>query len=393
MLHLVDDRLRKWAEDALSSLPQAPRVTTDPPAKAQSGAVVSLYLLELVNETRLARSTRPSPQPALRYLVTVSGPTELAHQALGLLLWSAYNLKQAWRSQAIRQLPDSEQIGDLLLRAPYAPELELEPVPSRIWSAFSIPPQPSFMLRVPIPYEWLERPSPYVTQQAAVQIHPALITLHGRILQVVEIPPQPDGTTTQTLPLAGVSVELPAPYRQVYSDKDGRFAIPQVLATDDDAYRLNLTLSSGLILPLVELSGAGTPEQPVEIVTTLLHGQLFDVAANQPLAGAQVELALPPRVRDYYRDRARRALGIDPAVVDDQVEGLEAQIEALIPDYLKPYRLVVSDANGRFAIPGVLTQPAQKTLRIRSNGRWATAVLDGGGARERPVPVTVRLTT
>jgi uncharacterized protein len=43
--------------------------------------------------------------------------------------------------------------------------------------------------------------------------------------------------------------------------------------------------------------------------------------------------------------------------------------------------LGVSDAGGRFAIPDVLTQPAQKTLRIRSD------------ARDRPIPVTVRLTT
>lgn len=391
MLHLIDARLKKWAEVVLQDFPNGtPTVKLDAPTKAQSGIVISLFLLEVVNDKALARSTRPFPQPALRYLVTASGSPAFAHQALGILLWHAYNIKRVWYSDAIQQLPDSAYVGDELFQAPYCPKLELEPVQSRIWSAFNTTPQPSFMLRVPIPFEWLERPLPRVTGLAETNIHPAsgMVTLYGQLMQHVAIRTPQDKSP---IPIPAATIELPNPYRQVYSDRQGRFVLPGVNQNRQNQYHVDIRLGNGLLIPQVPLSGSGTSENPLPITIGFIQGTLVDESQN-PVAGAQVELLLPPRLRDLYSDRVRQLLQLDPQTAVSQIPNFEAELQALLPDYLRPFRLVTTDQNGRFTIPAILADPPDKQLKIRAKSKK-------GGLIEKtqtfnltnPQPIVVKL--
>jgi len=401
VLHLVDARLKKWAETVLKDFPNGtPVVRLDPPTKAQSGIVISLFLLEVVNDKALARSTRPFPQPALRYLVTASGSPEFAHQALGILLWNAYNIKQVWGSAEVQQLPGAAFVGEQLFQAPYHPKLELEPVPSRIWSAFSTPPQPSFMLRIPVPFEWLERPLPRVTGPAEMDIHPAsgMVTLYGQIFQQVTVQTNNGAgakTAVQQIPVSGALVELPNPYRQVYTDRQGRFALPGVNRNRQNNYQVNLRIGNGIFIPFVPLTDSGTPDKPVNIPINFLHGQLVD-ANNNPIIGAQVQLTLPDRIRAVYRDRAVHMLHIDPQTPDDQIPNLEQQINNLLPDYLQPYRLVMSDQDGIFIIPAVLADPPVRQLKINAKNAKGvliekTETFRSNGRPDNPAQIIIKL--
>lgn len=366
MLHLVDARLKKWAEMVLEDFPNGkPEVKLDPPSKASTGLVISLYMLQVVHDKSLARSTRPFPQPALRYLVTASGSPAFAHQALGILLWSAYNIKQVWQSAALQQLPDASFVGEQLFQAPYHPKLELEPVPSDIWSAFNAPPQPAFILQVPVPFEWLEQPLPRVTGLAEMDIHPAsgFVTLHGQVFQQVSVENNGAGPALEEIPIIAATVELPNPYRQVYTDRRGRFALPGVNRSQQNTYLVNLRLGNGIHIPMVPLPTSGTPETPVRIAIRFLHGQLVD-SHNRPVGGAQMQLELPDRIRTTYRERVLQQLHLDPQTPDAQIPNLEQQIANLLPDYLRPYRLVTTDRDGFFIIPAVLADPPIKRLKI-----------------------------
>lgn len=365
MFHLVDARLKKWAELALegSFNGNKPEVKLEAPVRSQSGLVISLFLLEVIHDKALARSTRPFPQPALRYLVTASGASEFAHQALGILLWNAFNIKKMWRSEVMQQLPGAEFVGDQLFQVPYHPKLELEPVPSRIWSAFDTPPQPSFILRVPMPFEWLERPLPRVTGLAEQEIHPAsgMITLYGQILQQVTL--STAGDKIDEIAVRGASVELASPYRQTYTDRQGRFSLSGVPRNKQNSYVVDVRLGNGTLIPHVTLKGSGTEAVPVSINVNFLHGQLVDNNGT-PIAAALIQLALPERLHTYYRERVLHGMQLPPTTPDNQVPDLAERIVNLLPDYLNPYRQVTSDPAGMFVIPAVLSDPAPKELTI-----------------------------
>ncbi|MEM7112362.1 MAG: hypothetical protein AAF614_08010 [Chloroflexota bacterium] len=397
MLHLVDARLKKWAEIVLQDFPNGtPTVKLDAPTKSRSGVVISLFLLEVVNDKALARSTRPAPQPALRYLVTASGSPAFAHQALGILLWHAYNIKQIWFSEAVQQLPDSAYVGRSLFQAPFAPKLELEPVPSRIWSAFNAAPRPSFILQVPIPFEWLERPLPRVTGLAEMDVAPAssMVTLHGVLTQQTVHRESGQATLVPT-PIPGAAIELLNPYRQVYTDRQGRFVLSGVNQNRQNRYHIDIRLRNGTLIPRVPLSGSGSPEQPLAIDIRYLHGKLVD-ENDVPIVGAQVELPLPARLEALYADRVRQLLNLDPQTAVNQIANFEAERHALLPDYLRPFRLVMTDQDGIFTIPAVLAEPHDRELTIRTQNRKGvliqkTATFSGSRDPSNPAEIVVAL--
>src|SRR6266850_5283921 len=107
-------------------------VSLGPPDNQRAGRGVGLYLLELVQSPPPSSNKRPPLQLALRYLITAwSGTPEDAHQMLVALMFAAMENKEF--------------------------QVELEPLPVTVWTAFGVPPRPSFILRVPLRQE---RPQP-----------------------------------------------------------------------------------------------------------------------------------------------------------------------------------------------------------------------------------------
>jgi hypothetical protein len=321
----VDDELEKWVADTLQQQVGLNLMPTfDPPTKQSDRLGVNLYLLELVYESRLARSNRPYPQPALRYLVTTNGGDQKqAHELLGVLLWAGFNKS---RIQTNGQNP-----------AEYVMEVDLAPVGSDIWSAFGIEPRPSFILRVLVPHEWLDKPAPIVTQ-TPITIQKPLTDWYGRLWL------QNEGDRT---PYDGVRIELFRPYRQAFSDSHGFFTIPSVLPVGPVPPKLTLSIHNRYELENVTFDGPGTAADPVEIILTHLYGRVVQGPQREPVAGAQVRL-------------------------DD------------------PERLVHTDLDGRFVIPVVLQDPLTKSLIIKAGRNQPQAVnFTGPGSPQQPVEIVL----
>jgi hypothetical protein len=270
----VDDELEKWVGDTLDQqLGLTLTPTFEPPTKQSDRLGVNLYLLELMYEPRLARSNRPYPQPALRYLVTTyGGDQKQAHELLGVLLWASFNKN---RIQTNGQNP-----------AEYVMEVDLEPVGSHIWSAFGIEPRPSFMLRVLVPHDWLGKSTPIVTQRPIPEQQP-LTNWHGRLWL------QNGGERT---PFRGVRVEHFRPYRQSFSDSDGFFTVPSVLPIDAVPPKITLSIHNRYELENVPLAGPAAAASPTEITLAHLYGRLVRGPQKEPLAGALVHLKNPERL-------------------------------------------------------------------------------------------------
>ncbi|MEZ4870569.1 MAG: hypothetical protein R3C14_55075 [Caldilineaceae bacterium] len=183
MIDQIDDRLAAWVEETLGGITPTHTEPTADNGKGELG--VNLYLLELVNEPLRHHTQRPYLQPALRYLVTTSaGEPRNAHRLLGELLFAA------------------------LENADF--EVELEPASAQLWSAFHLPPRPSFIVRIPLPRERTAVTAPLVRQAADTQ-EVATTIFYGLLVG--------PGAT----PLAGARIELPALYRSARTDAQGRF--------------------------------------------------------------------------------------------------------------------------------------------------------------------------
>jgi hypothetical protein len=141
--------------------------------------------------TPTARSARrPPSQIILRYLVTTwAEQLEEANQMLCELMFSA--------------LEKSEF------------EVESEPLPIAVWTAFGVPPRPSFVLRVPLRRERPERIAPLVRQSLVINAT-TLHSLHGLVLG-------PEDT-----PLMNARVELPSLQLATDTDAKGRFYFASV---------------------------------------------------------------------------------------------------------------------------------------------------------------------
>ena len=363
MIQQIDAHLAKWIKQTINIDP-----SFEVPRNAGAGLGVNLYLYEIVQDPQLARSTRPFPQPALRYLVTAYGTNApAAHEILGLLL-----------TQAAQEhsLAVTDAAG---IETSYRLELELEPMPSQIWSAFGIDPRPCFILRVQLPQDWPLRPAaPPAMLPPAVTTKP-LISLHGLIRWRNE---------SAIAPVIAARAELSSPHRQAYSDSQGRFVIGPLLPNDSQQYTLDMRLPNGLSLPLLTFPGAGSPEQPNIVEITNLFGLVTD-SNDQPVSGAIVTLPPPERVWRHYRRQARRAFQLDPALPDDQIPA--EHINHLLPDYLTPYRQAVTDFAGRFSIPAVLSTPSQWPLQIQAGERQFAHPITAAGTPT--APVSIRLQT
>lgn len=187
MIQHVDQRLKDWIKTVLDSA----EVSLAAPSDAATGRGIGLYLMELA-DTPPARGTRRPPlQLALHYLVTAWAETpEEAHRLLGELAFAAM---------------DSAEY-----------EVKLDPLPVAVWTALGVAPRPSFVLKVPVQKERVEKPAPLVRVPLAVQ------TVGREPLHGVVVGPR-------DTPVMGARVELPAHGLSTRTNSSGRFlfsAIP-----------------------------------------------------------------------------------------------------------------------------------------------------------------------
>lgn len=183
-----DGRLKDW----VGSVIKGAEFSLDPPGGQKTGRGVGLYLLELIQSPPPKTSRRPPLQLDLKYLVTAwSDGAEDCHQML----------------------------VDLMLAAMESNDfhVEPEPVPLAVWTAFGVPPRPSFILRVPLRQERPEPQAKLVRGPVKIQSAPTA-SFHGLLLGPGDVP------------LSDCRVELPALNLSTRTDYKGRFYFPSVPA-------------------------------------------------------------------------------------------------------------------------------------------------------------------
>lgn len=187
MAEEFDERLRSWIS---GEIPGA-EVSLAAPKGQPGGRGVGVYLLELMQSPPPSTNRRPPLQLALRYLITAwSDKPEDAHQILVQLIFAAMENKDF--------------------------QVELEPIPLTVWTAFGVPPQPSFVLRVPLRQE---RPQPQtkLVRELRIQSSP-VVSFHGLLLGPGDVP------------LSDCRIEMPALRLSTCTDYKGRFYFPSVPA-------------------------------------------------------------------------------------------------------------------------------------------------------------------
>jgi hypothetical protein len=177
----VDSLIKEWA----TSVHPGISLSLEAPTVQKSGRGVSVYLMEVLH-TPTHLTARPSPlELSLRYLVTSWGETpEEAHQLLSDLAFSAL---------ANRDF-----------------QVDLDAVPAAIWTAFGLPPLPSFVVRVPLRQARIAPSSKLVNQKLQIS-STTVVQLHGVVLG-------PNDT-----PIADSSIEIPTMRLTARSDYRGRF--------------------------------------------------------------------------------------------------------------------------------------------------------------------------
>jgi hypothetical protein len=188
MIDQVDGRLRDWVKSVLKDV----TVSLAAPDSTRKSKSIGVYLLEFIQPPAPRTTKRPPLQFSLRYLITASDQEdESAHHLLSELLLAAM---------------DSNDF-----------EVESEPVPIALWSAFGIAPRPSFVLRVPVR---IERPQPVAkrVRMPIVLNKTSMMPLDGVVLGPNDIP------------LAEAEVELPALQLFTHTDFKGRFRFSAVPA-------------------------------------------------------------------------------------------------------------------------------------------------------------------
>jgi hypothetical protein len=199
-----DGRLKDW----IGSVIQGAELSLEPPDAKKTGRGVGLYLLELIQAPPPSTTRRPALQLALRYLITAWSDTpEDAHQILVSVMLAAMESTEF--------------------------QVELEPVPMTTWTAFGMPPQPSFVLRVPLRQE-RQQPQTKLVRELKIQSSP-IVSFHGLLLGPGDVP------------LSDCQVELSALNLSTSTDYKGRFYFPSVPAAGSKQF---LVKAKGFELPV-----------------------------------------------------------------------------------------------------------------------------------------------
>lgn len=187
MVDQVDQQLSDWATGLLPGI----EVSLGPPSELRTGRGVGMYLMELLQSPPPSTVKRAPLQISLRYLVTSWAETPKdAHKMLGELVLAAMGNSDF--------------------------QVEFEPIPIAVWSAFGIPPRPAFVLRLPIRQERPQADAKPVLSPMIVKSAP-ISSFHGLLLG-----------RPGDLPLADAAIEVPALRLLTHSDRKGRFIFPTV---------------------------------------------------------------------------------------------------------------------------------------------------------------------
>ena len=222
-----DRRLKDWVGTVI----EGGDVSLAPPENQRTGRGVGLYLLELVQSPPPSSNKRPPLQLALRYLITAwSGTPEDAHQMLVALMFAAMENKEF--------------------------QVELEPLPVAVWTAFGVPPRPSFILRVPLRQERPQPQTKLVREPLRVESSP-IVGLHGLLVGPGDIP------------LADCRIEIPALHISTSTDHRGRFYFPAVPASGNKQL---VVKAKGFELPVVSKQNYPDSRAPLVIHFSPLEG-------------------------------------------------------------------------------------------------------------------------
>ncbi len=187
MIEAIDQRLSQWIGSVLA---EDIEVSFLPPKDTGDKKVVGLYLKDILHSAPTRGTRRPPLQVLLRYLVTVRAKSsQEAHHVLGQLLFAAM------------EHPDYE--------------VDLEPIPAQVWTAFGTIPMPAFILRLPLRVERPEKPVQLIRSPIEVQQSP-LVRMEGMVMGPEETP------------LANARVELSTHNLVARTDIKGRFIFPTV---------------------------------------------------------------------------------------------------------------------------------------------------------------------
>jgi hypothetical protein len=218
VLDAVDARLTEWVR----SVVDVDAVSLGRPESATEGSGVGLYLLDVAAKRWGRADPRPRHELTGRYLVTTwdEDPPK-AHGRLADLLFAAL------------ESPDVE--------------VEAEPPSQETWTAFDVPPQPSFVLRVPVHKDRAYPETKLVLKPLVIESQP-LEGVHGRVLS-------PDD-----VPLTNARVVLPELDIWTLTDEEGRFRFAAVPL--NGSHRLIAVNAKGAER-VFELDGGSTEQEPV----------------------------------------------------------------------------------------------------------------------------------
>ncbi|MDQ5824430.1 MAG: DUF4255 domain-containing protein [Chloroflexota bacterium] len=189
MIDRVSSDLAGWLRGFLENT----GVSLSPPGQKEGSSGVSLYLLELADKPPSRSTDRPPLQLQLRYLVTTwAEQPEEAQRLLGEVVFAAMERDDF--------------------------EVDLKPLPAATWTAFGTPPQPSFMLCVPLRRARPSKATPLVRKPLTIEAAP-VSSLYGVVVGVLG---------TERAPLAEARVELPALHLHTSTDREGRFIFATV---------------------------------------------------------------------------------------------------------------------------------------------------------------------
>ncbi|MCP4625102.1 MAG: hypothetical protein GY850_16475 [bacterium] len=189
MIEEIDQRLSEWIGGILT---EDIEVSLLPPKAEGVEKTVGLYLKDILSSAPTSGARRPPLQVLLRYLVTSRAETPAeAHNMLGRLLFAAMEHPEF--------------------------EVELDPIPAEVWTAFGTIPMPAFMLRLPLRLERPEKPVRLISSPIEVQNSP-IVSMDGTV------------TGPGETPLTNARVELSTHNLVARTDIKGRFIFPAVPA-------------------------------------------------------------------------------------------------------------------------------------------------------------------
>jgi hypothetical protein len=218
----IDHQLREW----IAAVCEDVQVSLEAPRRDEDGEGIGLYLMELVHAPPGRGSGLAPLRVTLRYLVTAwAGEPVKAHSLLGQLVFAAMEREDC--------------------------EVELEPLSAPMWLALGVAPRPSFILRVPLERQRVERKVPRVRTRLTVHQSP-MRPLHGQVLGPGDVG------------IMGAQVTLPALNLVVSTDFKGRFRFPAV-PTQPPITRLRVCARGQETPVLVDPAGVFTPESPLII--------------------------------------------------------------------------------------------------------------------------------